>query len=92
VTSRSRREETLRQRWLEVLRAELVYREEGDDGGARREQLVAEFVARLDEMAERMCAAPGYVEPSEAQKAQSRQRLDVWFDAWLRDRRGDFTR
>jgi hypothetical protein len=56
VTSRSRREETLRQRWIEVLRAELVRRgeEEDEEGGERREQAIAALAAELRATAERL--------------------------------------
>jgi hypothetical protein len=87
VTSRSRREEILRQRWLEVLRAELASREEGEDGRARREQQIAEFHAQLNVIAERMRSAPGYVEPTPAEKAQWGRELDLWFRQEYRSRR-----
>jgi hypothetical protein len=79
VTSRSRREEILRQRWLEVLRAELAHREEGEESGALREQRIAEFQAQLDVIAVRLRADPNYVEATEAQKAQWGRELDAYF-------------
>jgi hypothetical protein len=75
----SRREELLRRRWLDVLRAERSRREEGEDGGARRARVIAELQAQLDVIAERLRAAPDYVEPSDAQKAQWRRELDAFF-------------
>ena len=78
MTSRSHLEKKLRQRWLEVLRAELDRRDQ-EDGGASRERRIAELQAQLDVMAERIRAAPDYVEPSEAQKAQWGRALDAWF-------------
>jgi hypothetical protein len=70
MTSRSRREEKLRQRWLEVLRAELAHRNETEEGGELREQRIAELQAQLDVIADRIRSAPAYVEPTEAEKAQ----------------------
>jgi hypothetical protein len=84
----SRREELLRRRWLDVLRTELVRREEGEDGAARREGLIAELQDRLDLIAERIRAAPDYVEPSDAQKAQWGRELDIWFRQNYGGRRG----
>jgi hypothetical protein len=75
----SRREEILRRRWIEVLRAELAHREEGEESGARREQLIAEFQAQLDLIADRLRSDPNFVEPSEAQKAQWGKELDAYF-------------
>jgi hypothetical protein len=75
----SRRQEALRRRWIEVLRSELASREEADEGGERREQLIAAFQAQLDLIAERMRSAPGYVEPSDAEKAQWRKELGAYF-------------
>jgi hypothetical protein len=81
VTSRSRREEILRQRWLEVLRAELASREEAE-GGELREQRIAAFRVQLNVIAERLRSAPGYVEPTDAEKAQWRKELDAWFRSY----------
>jgi hypothetical protein len=70
-----------RQRWLDLLpcsRAEIARRRaaafEAEGGDATEKLLV-----QLDAMAERLRAAPDYVEPSEAQKAQWGQELDAWF-------------
>jgi hypothetical protein len=84
----SRLEEMLRRRWIEVLRAELAHREDGEDGAARRERLIAELQARLDVIATRFQSAPDYVEPTEAQKAQWRKELDAWFAQNYGARRG----
>jgi hypothetical protein len=84
--SRSKREEILRRRWLEVLRAELAHREEGEDSGARREQLIAGLQAQLEVIAERMCAVPGYIEPSDAEKTQWSRELKAWFRDYARRR------
>ena len=58
MTPRSRREEMLRQRWLEVLRAELGRRDE-EEGGELREQRIAAFEAELRAIAERLAATEG---------------------------------
>jgi hypothetical protein len=55
----SQREEKLRQRWLEVLRAELARRDETEESGERREQLIAALEAELRAMAERLATAEG---------------------------------
>jgi hypothetical protein len=52
MTRAQRREAALRQRWLAILQAELLRREE-EDGGDRREQVLGELIAKLDQMAER---------------------------------------
>jgi hypothetical protein len=83
----SRREEILRRRWLEVLRAEPAHREEGEDSGARRERLIAELQAQLEVIAERLRADPNFVEPSDAQKAEWRQELDAYFRTYARGAR-----
>jgi hypothetical protein len=49
----------LRQRWLEVLRAELVRRDEEEEGGARREQAIAALEAELQAIAERLATVEG---------------------------------
>jgi glutathione S-transferase len=63
----------LRQRWLEVLRAELVRRDEEEEGGARREQAIAALEAELRAMAERLAG----VEGSLLEDASIAQRLAV---------------
>jgi hypothetical protein len=55
----SQRKEKLRQRWLEVLRAELDRREEGEDGDERREQAIAAIEAELQAIAERLAGVEG---------------------------------
>jgi hypothetical protein len=37
------------------------------------------FMAKLAEIGERLCAAPYYVEPSEAQKKQWGREIDAFF-------------
>jgi hypothetical protein len=54
VTSRSRREEMLRKRWLEVLRAEFARRREEEEDDGLREQRIAAIEAELQAMAERL--------------------------------------
>jgi hypothetical protein len=73
-----RREEKLRRRWLDVLRAELASRNAERDGPLR-EQRIAEFQAQLDVIAERLRAAPDWVEPTPAEQAQWGRELDAWF-------------
>ena len=65
-------------RWLELLRAETVRRQAAKleaAGGDARERLYRE----LDLMQERIRAAPGYVEPTAAEKAKALRDLDQWF-------------
>jgi hypothetical protein len=82
----SRREEALRKRWLEVLRAELNHRNEAEEGGERREQLIAAFQAQLEVIAERLRSAPGYTEPTPSEKAEWGRELDAWFRSYARRR------
>ena len=63
----------------EALKAEQEKRDRllGRPAGDAREILYRE----LDQMAERLRAAPGYVEPSPAQRARMLQDLDEYFTA-----------
>jgi hypothetical protein len=69
---------TARDRWFEQLHAERERRCEAElmiDGRDPREA----FMATLALIGQRLCAAPDYVEPSEAQKKQWGKELDAWF-------------
>jgi hypothetical protein len=59
VTSRSRREELLRRRWLEVLRAEFARRREEEEDDGLREQRIAALAAELQAIAERLATVEG---------------------------------
>ena len=65
---------------FEALRAEQGKRARarGQEGAGDRESLYHQ----LDMMAERLRAAPGYVEPDAAQKARMLQDLDNFFAAY----------
>ena len=58
--------EKLRSAWLRLLRAELGRRSAYTTTDDARERLIAE----LDQMAERMRAAPGWVEPTAEERRQ----------------------
>jgi hypothetical protein len=72
------------ERWLELLTAERDRRQRaaGTDGGARER-----FFDQLREIRARLLAAPGYVEPTPAEKAQNIERLDRFFREF-RERQG----
>jgi hypothetical protein len=70
----SQRKEKLRQRWLEVLRAELVRRTEEEEGSEPHEQAIAAIEDELRAMAERLAGAP---EGSLLDDASIAQRLAV---------------
>lgn len=64
--------------WLEMLNTEIARRRAAKleaAGGDARERLYRE----LDLMHERIRAAPGYVEPTAAEKAKALRDLDQWF-------------
>jgi hypothetical protein len=91
----------LRQRWLEVLRAEVLRREE-EEGGALREQRIAVFEAELREIAERLALSdlPLLEDASIAQRlavlmylphrlsAAEQETEAAALDAWFEDRFG----
>jgi hypothetical protein len=64
----------LRRRWLEVLRAELVRRDEEEEGGALREQGIAALEAELLAIAERLAATGG---PLPREESSIAERLAV---------------
>lgn len=68
MTRTQRREAALRQRWLEILQAELVQRE-AENTSERHEQQLAELVAKLDEMSARLATAPDYRPPTPEENA-----------------------
>jgi hypothetical protein len=72
------------ERWLELLQEERDRRQkiDGSDPGARERLL-----EKLAVMGERLRAAPGWIEPTPAEKAHCAQELDRWLDGWLRERR-----
>jgi hypothetical protein len=78
MTRAQRREAALRQRWLAILQAELLRREE-EDGGDRREQVLGELIAKLDQMAERLAMAPDYVPPTPEEAAATAREIDTFF-------------
>jgi hypothetical protein len=68
----------LRAQWFAEIEAEIERRRAAAfeaEGGDATEKLLAQ----LDAMAERLRAAPDYVEPSDAQKTQWGEELDAWF-------------
>jgi hypothetical protein len=64
--------------WTDAIAVEIERRRAAAfeaEGGDATEKLLTQ----LDAMAERLRAAPDWIEPSEAQKAQWGQELDAWF-------------
>ena len=79
MTLSSRARAALQREWLAAIEAEIARRaaaREVDAGGDRKR-----FHDELDRIAERMRAAPNFVEPPPAEKALYLQRLDDWFRA-----------
>ena len=68
--------DALRQRWLDVLLAE---RHRRRDVSSYADEACERLLAELDEMGERMRAAPGWVEPTEAERQQNLADLEAWF-------------
>jgi hypothetical protein len=62
----------------EALAAEQARRQArlGAESGDPRERLLAE----LDQMAERMRAAPGWVEPTAEERAEHAREVERWFE------------
>jgi hypothetical protein len=70
--------DALRQEWLAKIEAEIERRKAAKfeaAGGDPR----AWLTAKLEEMGQRMRAAPDWVEPTPDEQAQSARALDVWF-------------
>jgi hypothetical protein len=69
----------LKQEWLADIEAEIERRRAAkvDESGDDPRQW---FMNKLKEMGSRMRAAPDYVEPTAAEKAESAAFLDKWFD------------
>ena len=70
--------EDRRTRWITLLEAEIARRHAETleaAGGDPRQQLLAV----LEQMGQRLRAAPDWVEPTPDEQAQSARALDVWF-------------
>jgi hypothetical protein len=65
-----------RRHWLRLLRAEQRRRVGTGQAIDYRQKLID----RLDEMAARMRAAPGWREPTPQEKERSRLQLNQWFE------------
>ena len=61
-------------------------RREEEDGGERREQILGEFIAKLDEMGDRLAMAPDYQPPTTDEAAAIKREFEAVLKPLAADR------